>query len=178
VHRVAAQLPDATAGPQSISVRELRELQVRLLQQQRRARRRTSLADHRRFEQGRRDPCRCERMCHQSTGHPATNNRDTRFMFAAERGIASVRSGAALEPQRSAAAKCSLRRAHHEADVGSASHTRSRSSGQQLMTLSAGIAAKRACANAVSAYASCPTVCASLSSANRHPAARARDANV
>ena len=60
----------------------------------------------------------------------------------------------------------------------SASHARSRSSGQQFTTRSAGIPARRACATAVSAYESCAVVCASLSSAKRHCASRARVANV
>ena len=63
-------------------------------------------------------------------------------------------------------------------DNGFDSQARSRSSGQQFTTLSAGIPARRACASAVSAYESCAVVCASLSSANTHPVSRARDANV
>jgi hypothetical protein len=78
-------------------------------------------------------------MCHQGPGHPAANNRHTRFMFTGERGVSPVCSDGALQPQRPAAAECSLRRAHQEADAGSASHTRSHSGGPQLMILSLAI---------------------------------------
>jgi SAM-dependent methyltransferase len=54
------------------------------------------------------------------------------------------------------------------------SHSRRRSSGQQLTTRSTATPASRACAMAVSAYSSSPVECASLSSAKRQPASRAR----
>ena len=58
------------------------------------------------------------------------------------------------------------------------SQARSRSSGQQLTILSAGIPARRAWASAVSAYESWLVVCASLSRAKRQPASSARAARL
>jgi hypothetical protein len=80
-------LPDAAACARTIAVRELDELQIRLLQEQRGAGRGAASPCHSRFKHGRRDAGGCESMGDQGTGHSGAHDGDARFVMADERWI-------------------------------------------------------------------------------------------
>jgi hypothetical protein len=104
-------------------------------------------------------------MRHQGSRHPATDDGHARVVVTRQDRILPLGTAGVPEPHRLADSQGLLSTGHRRCTkAGSASHARSRSSGQQFTILSAGILARRACANAVSAYESCAVVWASLSS--------------
>ena len=91
-------------------------------------------------------------MRDQGSGHAAAHNSDGGLVLTRQRWISLFSSCGVRKPQRSSEAQPSLRRAQRRhSDDGSDNQASNRSSGQQLTILSTGIAASRACANAVSA---------------------------
>jgi hypothetical protein len=65
----------------------LDEFQIRLLEEQRGARRGAASPCHSCFKHGRRDASGCEGMGDQGTGHSSAHNGDARFVMAGERWI-------------------------------------------------------------------------------------------
>ena len=90
-------------------------------------------------------------MHHQGSGHSATHNSDSSVVVT-QRRISLLGVCRVWKPERPSDAQLSSGRAHRRhSDDGSRNHASNRSSGQQLTIRSTGIAASRACANAVSA---------------------------
>ena len=152
IDRLMAQLPDPPAGAGTIALRQLREFEVRFLQQKRRARRGAAPPDDRGFQNRRGDARGRKGVRDQGSGHTATHHSDGSVVLTRQRRISLLDSCGVRKPQRPSDAQPSLRRAQRRhSDDGSDNQASSRSSGQQLTILSTGIAASRACANAVSA---------------------------
>jgi len=100
-----AQLPDPATGAGTIAGRQFRELEVRFLQQKRRARCRAAAPDERGFENGRRNARFRKGMRHQSSGHAATDNSDRSVVLARQRRISWLDSCGVRKPQGSSGAQ-------------------------------------------------------------------------
>ena len=151
VRPMMAQLPNAAAGARTIPLRQLREFEVRFLQQKSRARRCTAASDDRAFQNRRGDARGRKGVRHQGSGHAATHYSDSRVELTRQRRISLLDSCGVGEPQGPSDAQPLRRAQRRHSDDGFHNQASSRSRGQQLTILSTGIAASRACANAVSA---------------------------
>lgn len=80
IDRLMAQLPDPPAAADAIPIGQLRELEVRFLQEKRGACCRAASPDCRSFQNRRGDTCRREGVCDQCAGDSTTHDSDRRVV--------------------------------------------------------------------------------------------------
>ena len=98
IDRLMAQLPDAPAAADAIAIGQLREFEVRLLQEKRGARCRAASPDGRSFQNRRGDARRREGVCDQCAGDSTTHDGDRSVVSTRQGRIPLLASCAVSQP--------------------------------------------------------------------------------